>query len=45
MSRGGKFKNALIGLLLAPFYMFEERERDRKLRERLRRLEEKERWR
>ena len=45
MSRRGKFKNALIGLLLAPFYMFEERERDRKLRERLRRLEEKERWR
>jgi hypothetical protein len=45
MSRLWKLKNALIGLLLAPFYMFEERERDRKLRERLRRLEEKERWR
>jgi hypothetical protein len=45
MSRLWKLKNALIGLLLAPLYMFEERERDRKLRERLRRLEEKERWR
>jgi hypothetical protein len=45
MSRLWKFKNALIGLLLAPFYMFEEKERDRKLRERLRRLDEKERWR
>ena len=45
MSRLGKLKNALIGLLLAPLYMFEERERDRKLRERLRRLDEKERWR
>lgn len=45
MSWLSKFKNALVGLALAPFYVLEERERDRKLRERLSRLEEKERGR
>jgi hypothetical protein len=44
MNQLSKFKNALLGLLLAPFYIFEERERDKKLRERLNRLEEKEQW-
>jgi hypothetical protein len=44
MNRLSKVKNALLGLLLAPFYIFEERERDKKLRERLNRLEEKEQW-
>ena len=41
-SQLSKVKNALLGLLLAPLYTFEERERDRKLRERLSRLEKKE---
>jgi hypothetical protein len=36
-----KVKNALLGLMLVPFYIFEERERDKKLRDRLARLEEK----
>jgi hypothetical protein len=36
-----KVKNAVLELLLASLYTFEERERDRKLRERLARLEEK----
>ena len=44
MNQLSKVKNALFGLLLAPFYIFEERERDKKLRERLNRLEEKEQW-
>jgi hypothetical protein len=44
MNQLSKVKNALLGLLLAPFYVFEERERDKKLRERLSRLEEKEQW-
>jgi len=44
MGQLSKVKNALLGLLLAPFYMFEEREREKKLRERLARLEEKEQW-
>ena len=41
-SQLSKVKNALLGLLLAPLYTFEERERDRKLRERLARLEKNE---
>ena len=44
MSQLSKVKNALLGLLFAPFYTLEERERDKKLRERLARLEEKEQW-
>ena len=42
MGQNSKIKNAFVGLLLAPFYAVEERERERKLRERLARLEEKE---
>jgi hypothetical protein len=42
MSRLSKVKNDLLGLLLAPFYVFEEREREKKLRERLARLEGRE---
>jgi hypothetical protein len=42
MGHGSKFKKALLGLWLAPFYMVEEREREKKLRERLARLGEKE---
>jgi hypothetical protein len=41
MSHLSKVRNALLGLLFAPFYELEERERERKLRERLSRLEEK----
>jgi hypothetical protein len=44
MSQLSKVKNALLGLLLAPFYVLEERDRDKKLRERIARLEEKEQW-
>ena len=44
MNQLSKVKNAVLGLLLAPFYIFEERERDKKLRERLTRLEEREQW-
>jgi hypothetical protein len=43
-SQLSKVKNALLGLLLAPLYTFEERERDRKLRERLARLEKRNKW-
>jgi hypothetical protein len=42
MGQNLKVKNAFVGLLLAPFYAVEEREREKKLRERLARLEEKE---
>ena len=38
----GHRKKIFIGLLFAPFYAVEEREREKKLRERLARLEEKE---
>jgi len=41
MNRLSKVTNALFGLLSAPFYLLEERERDKKLRERLARLERK----
>jgi hypothetical protein len=41
MKKHSKVTNALLGLLLTPFYMLEERERDKKLRERLSRLENK----
>ena len=41
MNQRSKVTNALLGLLLAPFYWFEERERDKILQERLARLEEK----
>jgi len=41
LNRLSKIKNGLIGLMLAPFYFLEERERDRKLRERIDRLERK----
>jgi hypothetical protein len=41
MNQLSKLINALLGLLLAPFYPLEERERDKKLRERLARLERK----
>jgi hypothetical protein len=44
MGRNSKIKNAFVGLLLSPFYAVEERERKKKLRERLARLEEKEKW-
>jgi hypothetical protein len=44
MNQLSKVKNALLGLLLAPFYILEERERDRKMQERIARLEEKEQW-
>jgi hypothetical protein len=44
MGQNSKGTNALVGLLLAPFYAVEEREREKKLRERLARLEEKEKW-
>jgi hypothetical protein len=43
VSRLSKFKNAGLGLLLAPFYVIIKRERDRKLRDRLARSEEKQR--
>ena len=42
MGQNSKVKNAFVGFLLAPFYAVEEREREKKLRERLARLEEKE---
>lgn len=42
MGQNSKGKNTFIGLLLAPFYMIEERESEKKLRERLARIEEKE---
>jgi len=42
MGQNSKGKNTFIGLLLAPFYMIEERESEKKLRGRLARLEEKE---
>ena len=35
MGQNSKGKNTFVGLLLAPFYMVEEREREKKLRERL----------
>ena len=41
MNQLSKVVNALLGLLLAPLYLLEERERDKKLRERLARLERK----
>jgi hypothetical protein len=41
MNQLSKVKNALLELLLASLHTFEERERDRKLRERIARLEEK----
>lgn len=41
MNQLSKLRNILLGLLLAPFYLLEERERERKLRERLARLERK----
>jgi hypothetical protein len=41
MNQLSKVTNALLGLLLTPFYWFEERERDKILRDRLARLEEK----
>jgi hypothetical protein len=44
MNQLSKVKNALLGLLLAPFYILEERERDKKMQERITRLEEKEQW-
>jgi hypothetical protein len=44
MNQLSKVKNALRGLLLAPFYILEERERNKKLQERIARLEEKEQW-
>ncbi len=44
MGQNSKVKNAFVGLLLAPFYAVEERELEKKLRERLARLEEKEKW-
>jgi hypothetical protein len=36
-----KVENALLGLLLASLHTFEERERNKRLRERISRLEEK----
>jgi hypothetical protein len=44
MGQNSKVTNALVGLLLAPFYAVEEREREKNLRERLARLKEKEKW-
>ena len=44
MNQLSKVKNALFGLLLAPFYSLEERECNKKLQERIARLEEKEQW-
>ena len=44
MGQNSKVKNGFVGLLLAPFYVVEEREREKKLQERLARLEEKEKW-
>jgi hypothetical protein len=44
MGQLSKVRNALLGLMLAPLYTFEARERNRKLRERLARLEEKGQW-
>lgn len=44
MGQNSKVKNAFVGLLLAPFYAVEEREREKNLRERLSRLEEREKW-
>jgi len=41
MSKLSKVTNGLLGLLLVPLYWFEERERDKILRERLARLDEK----
>ena len=41
MNQLSKVTKALLGLLLAPFYLIEGRERDKKLRERLARLERK----
>jgi hypothetical protein len=40
----GNRKKSFVGLLLAPFYAVEEREREKKLQERIARLEEKEKW-
>ena len=42
MNKLSKVKNALHGLLLAPLYILEERECNKKLQERIARLEEKE---
>lgn len=44
MNQLSKVKNALHRLLLAPFFILEERERNKKLQERIVRLEEKEQW-
>jgi len=44
MGQNSKVKNAFVGLLLAPFYAVEEREREKNLRERLSRSEEREKW-
>jgi hypothetical protein len=42
MNQLSKVKNAFRGLLLALLYILEERERNKKLQERIARLEEKE---
>jgi hypothetical protein len=44
MNQLSKVKNALRGFLLAPFCILEERECNKKLQERITRLEEKEQW-
>ena len=41
MNKPSKVTRVLLGLLLAPFSSLEERERDKKLQERLARLERK----
>lgn len=41
MNQFVKVKNALLELLLVSLHTFEERERDRKLREKLARIQEK----
>ena len=41
MNKHSKVTRVLLGLLLAPFSSLEERERDKKLRERLARFERK----
>jgi hypothetical protein len=44
MNKLSKVKNAFLGLLHTSFYILEERERNKKLQERIARLEEKEQW-
>jgi hypothetical protein len=44
MNKLSKVKNALHGLLHAPFYILEEKERNKKLQKRIARLKEKEQW-